>query len=54
VKAQYTTASTDPTHSTFVWTEATIQKRGDEWRVIQVEIRLDGDDQPLVVSAAAI
>jgi len=35
-------------------TEATLKKRDEVWRVVQVSIRLDGEDEPLVVSAAAI
>jgi hypothetical protein len=45
---------TDPTQSRVLWTEATIKMRGREWRVIQVALRRDGEDEPFVVSAAAV
>lgn len=56
VKVPYTDASqsTDAAQSKVLWTEAFISKRGNEWRVIRVAIRRDGDDEPFVVSAAAI
>jgi hypothetical protein len=50
VKVPYSDAS----ESRVVWTEATIQKRGNVWRVVRVAIRRDGDDDPFVVSAAAV
>jgi len=50
VKVPYTDAS----GSNILWTEATLNKRDDVWRVIQVSIRLDGEDEPLAVSAAAV
>jgi hypothetical protein len=56
VKVQYTDASqtADPSQSRILWTEATITKRGNNWRVISVAIRRDGEDEPFVVSAAAV
>jgi hypothetical protein len=56
VKVPYTDASqsADPGQSTIVWTEAFVSKRGDGWRVIRVAIRRDGEDEPFVVSAAAV
>jgi hypothetical protein len=56
VKVPYTvpSQSTDPAESPVLWTEATIKKRGNAWRVIRVAIRRDGDDEPFVVSAAAV
>jgi hypothetical protein len=56
VKVPYAdaSASSQASQSRTVWTEATIQKRGADWRVIRVSIRRDGDDEPFVVSAASI
>jgi hypothetical protein len=56
VKVPYADASgsADPSQSRILWTEATIKKRGAEWRVIRVAIRRDGEDDPFVVSAAAV
>jgi hypothetical protein len=56
VKVPYTDASqsADPTQSRVLWTEATVKMLGDEWRVIQVALRRDGEDEPFVVSAAAV
>lgn len=56
VKVPYSSAShsTDAPDTTILWTEATIQKRGRDWRVIQVAIRRDGEDEPFVKSSAAV
>jgi hypothetical protein len=45
VKVPYTDASesADPSQSRILWTEATIKKRGNDWRVIRVAIRRDGE-----------
>jgi len=37
-----------------VWTEGKIAKRDNVWKVIQVAIRRDGEDEPFVISAAAV
>jgi hypothetical protein len=56
VKVPYTDASqsADPGQSRIVWTEAFVSKRGNAWRVIRVAIRRDEEDEPFVVSAAAV
>jgi|GEM_PF-2519285 hypothetical protein len=56
VKVPYTDASgsTDASSSRVVWTEGKIAKRDNVWKVIQVAIRRDGEDEPFVISAAAV
>lgn len=42
---------TDASQSTTLWTEVALRKVGNAWRVSQVPIGRDGEDDPFVVSA---
>jgi hypothetical protein len=51
----YTDASQSVgSRSPILWTEAFIKKRGNDWRVIRVAIRRDGEGEPFIESAAAV
>jgi hypothetical protein len=56
VKVPYTAASGsgDASAPRVFWTEATVKKRGDAWRVVQVAIRREGEEEPFVRSGAAV
>ena len=45
---------TDAAGEITLWTEAILQSKEGGWRIAQLSLREDGQDEPLVTSAAAI
>jgi hypothetical protein len=50
LRVPYTDASGEVT----LWTEAIVQRKDDAWRVAQLSIKVDGEEEPLVTSAGAV